>query len=146
MELETLNTAPVQSLQSYAGMYQDELVNNILPFWLHNSKDEQNGGFFTCLDRAGKVYDTDKFMWLQGRQVWCFSYMYQHVAPKQEWLAMALHGARFMQQHGRDEETHDVDQKTKEETQTSLARWQGLGPLLVRVSLLSLLRTPSRTT
>ena len=103
MESEILKTAPVQSLQSYAGMYQDELVNNILPFWLHNSKDEQNGGFFTCLDRAGKVYDTDKFMWLQGRQVWCFSYMYQHVAPKQEWLAMALHGARFMQQHGRDE-------------------------------------------
>jgi N-acylglucosamine 2-epimerase len=103
MESELLKTAPVQSLQSFADMYRDELVNNILPFWLHNSKDEQNGGFFTCLDRAGNVYDTDKFMWLQGRQVWCFSYMYQKVAPKQEWLDMALHGARFMQQHGRDE-------------------------------------------
>ena len=41
-------------------------------------------------------------MWLQGRQVWCFSYMYKNLAPQQEWLDMALHGARFMQEHGRD--------------------------------------------
>jgi N-acylglucosamine 2-epimerase len=91
-------------LASLAGMYKDELLQNILPFWLQHSKDEKNGGYFTCLDRQGKVYDTDKFMWLQGREVWCFSYMYNHVEQKQEWLSMALHGANFMQQHGRDEE------------------------------------------
>ncbi|HCT24401.1 MAG TPA: N-acylglucosamine 2-epimerase [Chitinophagaceae bacterium] len=89
-------------MKAYAGLYREELLNNILPFWLQNSKDEKNGGFFTCLDRAGNVYDTDKFMWLQGRQVWCFSYMYHHVAQNQEWLNMALHGAKFMQQYGRD--------------------------------------------
>ncbi len=27
-------------------------------------KDEKKGGYFTCLDRFGKVYDTDKFIWL----------------------------------------------------------------------------------
>ncbi|HAK10873.1 MAG TPA: N-acylglucosamine 2-epimerase [Chitinophagaceae bacterium] len=89
-------------MKAYAGLYREELLNNILPFWLQHSKDEKNGGFFTCLDRAGNVYDTDKFMWLQGRQVWCFSYMYHHVAQNQEWLNMALHGAKFMQQYGRD--------------------------------------------
>lgn len=88
---------------AYADLYRNELLSNILPFWQNNSKDEVNGGFFTCLDRAGKVYDTDKFMWLQGREVWCFSYMYKHVEQKNEWLEMALHGALFMQQHGRDE-------------------------------------------
>jgi len=31
------------------------------------SIDKTNGGFYTCLDEQGKVYDTDKFMWLQGR-------------------------------------------------------------------------------
>jgi N-acylglucosamine 2-epimerase len=91
-------------LVSLAGMYKDELLQNILPFWLKHSKDEKNGGYFTCLDRQGKVYDTDKFMWLQGREVWCFSYMYHHVEQKQEWLDMAMHGASFMKQHGRDEE------------------------------------------
>ncbi|MFN5361941.1 MAG: AGE family epimerase/isomerase [Bacteroidota bacterium] len=97
-----LIAAPAASLKSSAELYRQELTGNILPFWLSHSKDEKNGGFFTCLDRQGKVYDTDKFMWLQGRQVWCFSYMYKNLAPQQEWLDMALHGARFMQEHGRD--------------------------------------------
>ncbi len=91
-------------LNSFALQYKNELLNNILPFWMHNSKDVKNGGFFTCLNRDGSVYDTDKFMWLQGRGVWCFSYMYNHVAKKQEWLDMALHGADFMEKYGRDDE------------------------------------------
>ncbi|HMO32611.1 MAG TPA: AGE family epimerase/isomerase [Lacibacter sp.] len=91
-------------LAAFGGRYRDELLQNILPFWLSKSRDEVNGGFFTCLDRTGNVYDTDKFMWLQGRQVWCFSYMYHQVEARPEWLDMALHGARFMQQHGRDAE------------------------------------------
>lgn len=85
-------------------VYREELTGNILPFWLQHSKDETNGGFFTCLDRRGKVYGTDKFMWLQGREVWCFSYMYNNVAQKKEWLEMALHGAAFMEKYGRDGE------------------------------------------
>lgn len=89
-------------LAHYAAQYKTELLQNILPFWLNHSKDYKYGGYFTCLNRDGSVYDTDKFMWLQGREVWCFSYMYKNVAPKQEWLDMALHGALFMEQHGRD--------------------------------------------
>lgn len=90
------------SLETYAPLYLKELKENILPFWLRYSRDEKNGGFFTCLDREGNVYDTDKFMWLQGREVWCFSYMYQHLEPRKEWLDMALHGAAFMEKYGRD--------------------------------------------
>lgn len=89
-------------IAQYIDLYKQELTSNILPFWLNNSKDEINGGYFTCLDRTGKVFDTDKFMWLQGREVWCFSYMYNNVEQKQEWLDMALHGAAFMEKYGRD--------------------------------------------
>lgn len=92
------------SLQTYAPLYLKELKDNILPFWVRYSKDEKNGGFFTCLDREGNVFDTDKFMWLQGREVWCFSYMYQHLEARPEWLQMALHGAEFMEKYGRDAE------------------------------------------
>jgi N-acylglucosamine 2-epimerase len=90
-------------LHKYARQYKEELLQNILPFWLANSKDEKNGGYFTCVDRTGKVFDTDKFMWLQGREVWCFSYMYNNIEKKEEWLNMALHGAAFMEKYGRDE-------------------------------------------
>lgn len=90
-------------LQQYALDYKNELLNNILPFWEKNSIDKKNGGFFTCLDRTGKVYDTDKFVWLQGRQVWCFSHMYHHIEPREQWLQIAKNGAEFLQKYGRDE-------------------------------------------
>jgi N-acylglucosamine 2-epimerase len=91
------------SLSAYAPFYRDELLKNVLPFWMRYSKDEANGGFFTCLNRDGSIYDRDKFMWLQGRQVWCFSFMYNYVEQKTEWLEMAKHGASFMERFGRDD-------------------------------------------
>jgi N-acylglucosamine 2-epimerase len=91
-----------KQIENYVKQYKTELLDNILPFWLRHSKDNEFGGFFTCLRRDGSVYDTDKFMWLQGREVWCFSYMYNNLQKNEEWLAMAKHGADFMQKHGRD--------------------------------------------
>lgn len=89
-------------MKKYSDMYRDELFQNVLPFWMKHSKDEECGGYFTCLDRQGNVFDTDKFMWLQGRQIWMFSMLYNNVEKRQEWLDMAEHGARFLQQYGRD--------------------------------------------
>ncbi|RZS75844.1 AGE family epimerase/isomerase [Pseudobacter ginsenosidimutans] len=88
----------------YAAQYKSELLDNILPFWMEHSKDAVNGGYFTCLDRDGRVYDTDKFIWLQGRQVWCFAYMYKQIEQNPEWLAFAKHGADFLEKFGRDAE------------------------------------------
>lgn len=56
-----------------ANKYKTELLDSVLPFWLNNSIDKEYGGYFSCLDRDGSVYDTDKFIWLQGREVWLFS-------------------------------------------------------------------------
>ena len=52
-------------LKKLANQYKDELLNNVLPFWLEHSQDHEFGGYFTCLDREGNVFDTDKFIWLQ---------------------------------------------------------------------------------
>ncbi|MEM9947651.1 MAG: AGE family epimerase/isomerase, partial [Cyanobacteria bacterium P01_D01_bin.36] len=52
-----------------AALYKKTLLQNVLPFWQENSIDSQYGGYFSCLDAAGKCYDTDKFIWLQNRQV-----------------------------------------------------------------------------
>jgi N-acylglucosamine 2-epimerase len=91
------------SLQHYASQYKNELLNHVLPFWMKFSKDPDNGGYFTCLNRDGGVYDRDKFMWLQGREVWCFAHMYNNVEKRQEWLDMALYGADFLEKYGRDD-------------------------------------------
>jgi N-acylglucosamine 2-epimerase len=89
-------------MQKYIDQYRGALLNDVIPFWMKNSPDYQSGGYFTCLDQYGKVFDTDKFIWLQCRQVWCFSMLYNQVEQKQEWLDMALHGAAFLQKNGRD--------------------------------------------
>ena len=82
--------------------YRDELLNKVVPFWENHSKDELSGGYFTCLDRQGNVFDTDKFVWLQGREIWMFSTLYNKVEQKPQWLEMALHGADFLQKFGHD--------------------------------------------
>lgn len=90
-----------QQLHQYAQQYRSELLENVLPFWLNHSIDRECGGFFTCLNRDGSVFDTDKFIWLQGRQVWLFAMLYNQLEHKQEWLDTALHGANFLQRYGR---------------------------------------------
>jgi len=82
--------------------YKSELLNKIIPFWENNSKDEEFGGYFTCLDRQGNVFDTDKFIWLQAREVWMFSSLYNNVEKKEQWLKMATHGADFLQKYAQD--------------------------------------------
>ena len=91
---------------AYASIYRDHLLNNVVPFWLKNSPDKEFGGYLTCLDREGKVYDTDKFIWLQCRQVWTFSMLYNQVEKKGEWLDFAVQGAEFLMRHGRDKQGH----------------------------------------
>ena len=92
----------MNELRKYANQYRDELLESVIPFWLNNSRDKVSGGYFTCLNRRGEVFDTDKFMWLQGREVWLFSMIYNRIEKKQEWLDMALHGAGFMKKYGTD--------------------------------------------
>ena len=90
-------------MMNYAQLYKDNLLNSVIPFWKKYSLDNKYGGYFTCLNRDGEVYDTDKFMWLQCRQVWTFSMLYQNVQQDAEWLKIAEDGADFIRKYGRDE-------------------------------------------
>ena len=89
------------AIQHYTQLYRDNLLNDVIPFWQQHSLDREQGGYFTCLDREGAVYDTDKFIWLQARQVWTFSMLYNRVEQRPDWLAVAQHGADFLMKHGR---------------------------------------------
>ena len=85
-----------------ANQYRDELLDNVLPFWLEHSQDLEFGGYFSCLDREGKVFDTDKFIWLQGREVWLFSMLCNKVENRPEWLKCARQGGEFLRKYGHD--------------------------------------------
>jgi len=97
------------SANTYASLYKTALLESVLPFWQTHSIDAEYGGYFTCLARDGSVYDTDKFIWLQNRQVWMFSMLCNQVEKadspqRREWLEVAKGGADFLAKHGRDEE------------------------------------------
>ena len=83
--------------------YKRELLENCLPFWLEHSQDKEYGGYFSCLNRDGSVYDTDKFIWLQGREVWMFAMLYNNVEIILQWLDCAVQGAEFLKKYGHDE-------------------------------------------
>ncbi|SMC86159.1 AGE family epimerase/isomerase [Pedobacter nyackensis] len=98
----------------YIALYKSNLLNDVLPFWINNSIDAENGGFFTCLTKEGEVYDTDKFIWLQCRQVWTFSMLFLNVEQNPDWLEIAEKGAAFLIEHGRDENNDWYFSLTKE--------------------------------
>jgi N-acylglucosamine 2-epimerase len=39
--------------------FRDDLVNDILPFWLGDAIDKERGGIFTCLDEEGNIYNNE---------------------------------------------------------------------------------------
>lgn len=64
------------NIQEYQNQYREELFRFCLPFWLAHAPDLKFGGIYTCLDRTGKLYSTDKSVWMQGRSAYMFYRMY----------------------------------------------------------------------
>lgn len=95
-----------------AALYKTTLLDNVIPFWETHSIDSACGGYFTGLSHDGSVYDTDKFIWLQNRQVWTFSMLCNQLGDppnkpahrRDRWLTIAKNGADFLAQHGRDQD------------------------------------------
>jgi N-acylglucosamine 2-epimerase len=92
------------NLPDLANKYRAHLLESVIPFWTRHSVDWKQGGYFTCLGRDGAVYDPRKYVWLQGRQIWMYSRLYNRVERRQEWLDIAGHGMDFLLRHARDTE------------------------------------------
>ena len=91
-----------------AALYRRELLEHVVPFWERHGIDRQCGGYFTCLDRRGNLYSTDKYLWLQGRAVWMFARLHGQVDCSRGWLDLAAQGAAFLRRWGRDKDSGRV--------------------------------------
>ena len=61
-------------MSSEIQFYKDLLFNDILAFWEKYAPDEEFGGFFTCFtNNGGELISEDKYIWSQGRILWCLS-------------------------------------------------------------------------
>lgn len=79
----------------------------VVDFWLKNGMDPVHGGVYTCLDRTGKIYSTDKSVWMQGRCGWMFAHMCSVYGVKQEWLDASKSCLDFMEAHCINREAGD---------------------------------------
>lgn len=95
---------PNTELDTYRKVYADELAERVIPFWERHCPDREYGAYFTCLDRDGSVYDTEKFMWMQWRIVWMFSELYTKLDRNENWIRLAENGYDFLTKHGVDEQ------------------------------------------
>jgi N-acylglucosamine 2-epimerase len=91
-------------MKDYSKLYKSCLLDDIIPFWELNSLDKTNGGYYTCLNREGEVFDKDKFIWLQGRQAWMFALLYNQIEKKQSWLEISKLGIDFLKNKAMDSE------------------------------------------
>ena len=85
-------------LQATHKWIREELERSV-QFWLKNGMDRVHGGVYTCLDRKGQVYSTDKSVWMQGRCAWIFAYLCSQYGVKQEWLEASKSCLDFLEQY-----------------------------------------------
>ena len=76
-----------------------EELDIVANFWLKNGMDKEHGGVYTCLDRTGRIYSTDKSVWMQGRCGWIYSYLCHLYGARPEWLEAAKSCLDFLEAH-----------------------------------------------
>ena len=82
-------------------------LDRCISFWLNNGMDKINGGVYTCLDREGKIFSTDKSVWMQGRCGWIFAYLCHIYGIKDEWLKASKSCLDFMEKYCINREVGD---------------------------------------
>ena len=97
---------PETYLSYWSSLYREDLMNDIMPFWLEHGLDRDNGGVYTCLDRDGKLYDRTKSVWFQGRYAFVLSFAYNNVEQRPEWLEAARSCLDFIENHCFDDDGH----------------------------------------
>ena len=80
---------------------RDELKRSV-DFWLEHGMDKEHGGVYTCLDREGNLFSTDKSVWMQGRCGWIFAYLCTNYGKRPEWLEASRSCLDFLEAHCRN--------------------------------------------
>lgn len=93
-------------LKVWADSYKHDLTADILPFWLANGLDRKHGGVYTCLDREGRLMDSTKSVWFQGRFGFVAAYAYNQVERNPEWLEASKSCIDFIEAHCADADGH----------------------------------------
>ncbi len=76
--------------------YRVDLFDDFLPFMDRHVVDERYGGFLCYTDRNGKIVSSDKNSVFEGRGIWLYSYLYNHVERNERYLETARRSAKLL--------------------------------------------------
>jgi mannose/cellobiose epimerase-like protein (N-acyl-D-glucosamine 2-epimerase family) len=77
------------NLEKLRDQYKKDLFEEFLPFMNEHIIDHELGGFMCDAEKDGTLVDTNKRIWYQGRGVWVYSYLYNNIEKKPEYLEIA---------------------------------------------------------
>ena len=109
-----MNSDQIDYIKECRDTYHNDLLTQILPFWLQYGLDKENGGVFTCLDRDGTLMDKTKSVWFQGRFAYICALSYNTIEKNPEWLAAAESTIDFIESHCFDSDGHMFFEVTAE--------------------------------
>ncbi len=85
-----------RTLAELIALYRSYLFEDFLPFVDKHVVDRESGGFMCHTDLKGNNITTEKYTWYQGRGLWTFSFLYNKLAQKPEYLEIARRAAEFI--------------------------------------------------
>ena len=81
------NKIPLDQAAKLRECYRASLLDDVVPWWMKHSLDREFGGYYSLLERDGRLWGTDKYIWMNGRQLWMLSHLFNTHEQKSEWCA-----------------------------------------------------------
>jgi len=95
-------------MQNLKSELHNDLVENILPYWMGKVVDKENGGFYGCIDGEEQVHPTaNKGVVLNTRILWTFSAAYR-LEKNPEYLKIAERAFDYIQKYFIDKKNGGV--------------------------------------
>lgn len=95
---------PSSDLSRLHQFYCDQLLDDIIPWWMEHAVDWDNGGICTFIEDDGTIVSDEKYMWSQLRALYTWSLLYNEIAAHDEWLDVARNIYEFVAKYGRNED------------------------------------------
>ena len=76
--------------------YRKDLFDDYLPFHERFVNDKKFGGFLCSVRPNGELVSDEKRVWFEGRGVWVYSFLYNHLAREQKYLDTAAASVRLL--------------------------------------------------
>lgn len=82
---------------SIRNQYRIDLFDDFLPFIERYVVDPEHGGFHCTVRPDGELISGEKRAWYEGRGIWVFSFLYNHLARHEKYLDIAARSIRLIE-------------------------------------------------